>query len=56
MTQILETINSWLKRQERARRTRKELYQLTDRDLADIGINRCDINRIASQEAINVAL
>jgi len=56
MTQILENISTWLRRQEKARRTRKELYQLSDRDLADIGINRCDINRIASQEAINVAL
>jgi len=55
MTQILEKINSWLKREERIRRTRIELNQLTDRDLADIGINRCDINRI-SREAINVAL
>lgn len=55
MTQIISKINSWLKREEKARRTRVELSQLTDRDLADIGINRCDIHRI-SYEAINVAI
>jgi uncharacterized protein YjiS (DUF1127 family) len=56
MSQILEKISSWLNRQERMRRTRKELSLLTDRDLADIGINRCDINRIAHQEPVNVAI
>jgi uncharacterized protein YjiS (DUF1127 family) len=30
---------------------RRELSQLTDRELADIGINRSDIDRIASGEA-----
>jgi uncharacterized protein YjiS (DUF1127 family) len=30
---------------------RRELSQLTDRQLADIGITRSDIQRIASQEA-----
>jgi uncharacterized protein YjiS (DUF1127 family) len=30
---------------------RRELSQLTDRDLADIGITRSDIERIASREA-----
>jgi uncharacterized protein YjiS (DUF1127 family) len=55
MTHILSKINSWLKREERARRTRVELNQLTDRDLADIGINRCDIHKI-SYEAVNVAI
>ena len=30
---------------------RRELSQLTDRDLADIGITRSDIDRIASREA-----
>lgn len=57
MTQILENLSSWFKRQEKVRRTRKELSQLTDRDLADIGISRCDINKIAeSKDPINVAI
>jgi uncharacterized protein YjiS (DUF1127 family) len=30
---------------------RRELSHLTDRELADIGITRSDIDRIASQEA-----
>jgi uncharacterized protein YjiS (DUF1127 family) len=30
---------------------RRELSHLTDRELADIGINRSDIDRIASGEA-----
>ena len=30
---------------------RREFSHLTDRELADIGINRSDIDRIASEEA-----
>jgi uncharacterized protein YjiS (DUF1127 family) len=55
MSQFIQIIDSWLKREERARRTRKELSQLSDRDLNDIGINRCDIHRI-SYEVHNVAI
>jgi uncharacterized protein YjiS (DUF1127 family) len=47
MTQIIDNIVSWLGRQERVRRTIKELSLLTDRELSDIGITRCDIPRVA---------
>ena len=35
----------------RRHEVRRELSQLTDRELADIGITRSDIERIASEEA-----
>jgi uncharacterized protein YjiS (DUF1127 family) len=44
---IVRLYQAW-KRYETVRR---ELSQLTDRDLADIGITRSDIDRIASREA-----
>ena len=55
MTKILSKVNSWLKAQEKVRQTRRELSQLNDRELSDIGINRSDIYRI-SKESINVAI
>lgn len=36
-------------RTSRIRRTVKELERLTNRELGDIGISRCDIPRIAAQ-------
>jgi len=44
---IVRLYHAW-KRHEAVRR---ELSQLTDRELADIGITRSDIERIASEEA-----
>ena len=44
---LARLINSW-KRYENVRR---ELSHLTDRELADIGITRSDIDRIAHHEA-----
>jgi uncharacterized protein YjiS (DUF1127 family) len=44
---ILRHYQAW--RQHEA--VRRELSQLTDRELADIGITRSDIERIASEEA-----
>ena len=55
MTKIVTDIFSWLKRQEKIGKTVRELSQLTERDLSDIGINRCDIYRIA-RSTTNVAL
>jgi uncharacterized protein YjiS (DUF1127 family) len=46
-TSIVHFYQVW-KRHEAVRR---ELSQLTDRELADIGITRSDIERIASEEA-----
>jgi len=46
---MLTKINSWLIRQEKINRTINELYKLNDRELADIGINRSDIHRVANE-------
>jgi uncharacterized protein YjiS (DUF1127 family) len=46
LTSIARLYQAW-KRHEAVRR---ELSHLTDRELADIGITRSDIDRIASQE------
>lgn len=46
---IIEAIARWLDRQARINRTVRELYELNDRELADIGLNRCDIYRVARQ-------
>jgi len=55
---IVKDTRRWMKQQERINRTRRELSLLTDRDLNDIGINRCDIDRVARENsgAVNVAL
>jgi uncharacterized protein YjiS (DUF1127 family) len=46
LTSIARLYQAW-KRHE----AKRELSHLTDRELADIGITRSDIDRIASQEA-----
>jgi len=38
------------------RRTASELYGLSDRELADIGIPRCMIRQVAREEAMKVSL
>jgi uncharacterized protein YjiS (DUF1127 family) len=40
---------SWIKRQEKIHNAIRELNNLNDRDLSDIGISRCDISRIVKQ-------
>jgi uncharacterized protein YjiS (DUF1127 family) len=52
MSELFQIINNWIKKEEKARRTRQELSQLSDRDLNDIGISRCDIYRVAKSGAI----
>jgi uncharacterized protein YjiS (DUF1127 family) len=49
MTQVLGNITSWLKRQEKLRRTVRELAALSDRELSDIGLSRCDIYNVAKE-------
>lgn len=52
---MLKVINSFIKYLEMRRvynRTYKELQRLTDRELYDIGLSRCDIAAIA-QESVN---
>jgi len=48
MNTILEKIAKKIEQYNRYRRTVIELSNLTNRDLADIGIARCDIPRIAA--------
>lgn len=38
-----------IKRYRKYRKTVSELERLTDRDLSDLGISRCDIRHIARQ-------
>jgi uncharacterized protein YjiS (DUF1127 family) len=49
LTSIARLYQAW-KRHDAARR---ELSHLSDRELADIGITRSDIDRIANEEAHN---
>jgi uncharacterized protein YjiS (DUF1127 family) len=41
-------LNKWKKQ----RQTVRELERLTNRELADLGISRCDIREIARQNSI----
>jgi uncharacterized protein YjiS (DUF1127 family) len=47
LTSIARLYQAWRRHEE----VRRELSHLTDRELADIGITRSDIERIASEEA-----
>ena len=49
MRAIIEKAFSWLERQEKMRRTVRELYALSDRELSDIGIHRSDIYRVVRE-------
>jgi uncharacterized protein YjiS (DUF1127 family) len=49
LTSISRLYQAW----RRHEAVRRELSHLTDRELADIGITRSDIDRIATQEAHN---
>jgi uncharacterized protein YjiS (DUF1127 family) len=49
MTHLRKKLSSWLRRQSRIRNTVRELNALNDRDLADIGLYRCDIGRVAHE-------
>jgi uncharacterized protein YjiS (DUF1127 family) len=48
MQNLLNYISQKLSERNRYRRTVIELSNLTNRDLADIGVSRCDIPRIAA--------
>ncbi|NUH65957.1 DUF1127 domain-containing protein [Sulfitobacter sp. S0837] len=43
------TTEAWARRAA-YRRTLNELHALSDRELADIGLARCDIRRVAGEE------
>jgi len=47
MNKLVKRIAIAIRKHKRYNRTVRELSYLTDRDLADLGINRCDIPNIA---------
>jgi len=49
ISRFIKLLQTWWRYNESVR----ELARLNDRELADIGITRSDIDRIASQEAHN---
>jgi len=51
MLKVMSTIHAYLKSWEKYRRAVSELSKLSDRDLADIGISRCDIQTVAKESA-----
>ena len=48
MQNLLNNISKSIAKYNRYRRTFRELSNLTNRELADIGIARCDIPNVAS--------
>lgn len=44
---LVQRFSDWRARQRAYHQTRRELAWLSDRELADLGIMRCDIDRIA---------
>jgi uncharacterized protein YjiS (DUF1127 family) len=52
---LLSTLLRWYRKWRRYDQGLNELGRLTDRELADIGISRTDIYRIAWDNAQNVA-
>jgi uncharacterized protein YjiS (DUF1127 family) len=51
VSRFIKTIASWSARNRAYHQTVSELEMLSDRDLADIGIARCDIPAIARDAA-----
>jgi uncharacterized protein YjiS (DUF1127 family) len=51
MIELGNLITRWFDRQTRVQKTVYELNQLTDRELSDLGISRCDIDRVAKEAA-----
>lgn len=50
---ILANVQRYIKRYIEYRRTMYELGRLTNRDLADLGIARCDIEYIAHKHSMS---
>ena len=48
---MFEKLRVHIRKKQEQRKAIKELHSLTDRDLADIGINRADIERVITNEA-----
>ena len=49
MLTLGKKISRWYRTQTRVRKTVRELSALSNRDLSDIGISRCDIHRVAKE-------
>ncbi len=47
---VLSKIENYFEKRAKVKRTIKELYSLTDRELADIGIHRSQIYSVAVQD------
>ena len=47
MTNVIEKVTTWFTKQEKIKRTVRELSLLNDKELSDIGISRCDIYQVA---------
>ena len=47
MSRMIRKLSRWLDKNHRYRQTVRELGALTDKELQDIGISRCDIQAIA---------
>ncbi|MFN3613903.1 MAG: DUF1127 domain-containing protein [Rubrimonas sp.] len=54
VSSVAARLSLWLRRREAYARTVNELEVLTDRDLSDLGIARCDIRRLAREAADRV--
>ena len=54
MFTILVRIQNFIKRYSAYQAARQELINLSDRELADIGISRCDIDYVSWQSAKNI--
>jgi uncharacterized protein YjiS (DUF1127 family) len=49
LSSLVRILNAW----KRSENVRRELSHLSDRELADIGITRSDIDRIVHEDAHN---
>ncbi len=52
LASLLARASVWLDERSRRNRIVQELRALTDRELADIGIARCDIHRVFDPEFV----
>ena len=47
---IIRNLSRYLRNRAKYKHTYNQLNNLSDRDLSDIGISRCDIHRIAMED------
>jgi len=47
MSMIIDNFVKWYSQKIKESNTRKELEMLSDKELSDIGISRCDIERVS---------